>query len=73
MQSPKKTLNKLPDSLSSPRAKLVYYHIVNEGKATLESICDTLNLKKITTYPILSTLVEKGLLQKSKNHYTIPT
>jgi len=71
MNTPER-FQQLPKAVKSPRAKLVYYHILNKGKATLDQICETLNLKKITTYPVLSSLVEKGLLNKSGEMYSLP-
>lgn len=63
------TLSRLPDSITSPNAKLVYLYLVQQTRATLDEICTHLNLKKLTTYPILSTLVDKGYLTKNGDEY----
>lgn len=61
----------IPEEINSSNAKLIYVYMKSVTTATLEQICSALSMKKITLYPIISTLKNKGFITKSNNVYKI--
>lgn len=61
----------IPDEINSSTAKLVYVYLKSVVCATLEQLCSSLSMKKITIYPIISTLTKKGYITKSDNKYSV--
>lgn len=55
----------IPDSLESPRSKLVYLYLTGRESATIERIQTDLKMKKIALYAVLQTLTEKGLIERT--------
>lgn len=59
----------IPEDIKSPRAKLVYLFIQQKSGATIDQICDTLNITKISTLPIVKTLVQKDHVYRENDKY----
>ena len=53
------------DELESPRAKLVYLYVTTTDGATIERLCDDLDVKKGTVLSITGTLRERGYLERT--------
>jgi DNA-binding MarR family transcriptional regulator len=50
----------LPESVHSPRAKLVLLWLYVQGESTVEELVDALGQTRLTIYPVLNTLAESG-------------
>ena len=61
----------VPDGINSSTAKLIYVYIKSVASTTLEQLSSSLNMKKITVYPIISTLIKKGFITQSNNIYKV--
>jgi predicted transcriptional regulator len=61
----------VPSDLESPRAKLVYLFLSTHGEATVSELQSSLDMKKISLYCILSTLCERGLVDRSAESYCL--
>lgn len=61
--------NPVPDDLESPRTKLVYLYLRERGDGSVEQLRTALDMKSITLYPVLGTLVEKEHVQLDGNRY----
>ncbi|WP_135825925.1 TrmB family transcriptional regulator [Halorussus ruber] len=70
VQRPTTTARELPTELDSPRAKLVYLYL-QRGGASIDDLQSDLEVKKITLYSILSTLRERGLVQKQGGQFAV--
>lgn len=55
----------VPDGLSAAESKLVYLFVATSGGATLDDLQSSLDLKKITLFPVLHALSERGLIERS--------
>lgn len=67
---PTTTARELPTELESPRAKLVYLYL-QRGAASIDDLQSDLEVKKITLFSILSTLRERGLVEKQGTQFTV--
>lgn len=72
VQRPTTTARELPTELESPRAKLVYLYLQG-GAASIDDLQSDLEVKKITLFSILSTLRERGLVEKQGSQFTVGT
>lgn len=61
----------VPETLQSPRAKLVYLYLATADAATITDLHDALNCKKITLYSILDTLKRRDLVREVDGQYTL--
>lgn len=52
----------LPDTVTSPQAKLVYLYLVVRGTVTVDELGTALGLPKLALFSILQTLSEYGLV-----------
>ncbi|WP_224268660.1 TrmB family transcriptional regulator [Haloprofundus salinisoli] len=52
----------VPDTLRSPRAKLVYLYLSTHGDASVSELQESLAMTKLTLYSILRTLQGEGLV-----------
>jgi len=59
----------MPDQLTSPRAKLVYFYLVTHGETTIETLRDELNVSLMALYATLGTLREHGLVENDGERY----
>jgi predicted transcriptional regulator len=70
VQRPTTSARELPTELESPRAKLVYLYLQN-GAASIDDLQSDLEVKKITLFSILSTLRERGLVEKQGGRFAV--
>jgi predicted transcriptional regulator len=70
VQRPTTSTRELPTELESPRAKLVYLYLQN-GAASIDDLQSDLEVKKITLFSILSTLRERGLVEKQDGRFAV--
>ncbi len=61
----------VPDEINSSTSKLVYVYLKSVSYATLEQICESLSIKKLTLLPILNRLRKDGLVIKANQEYTV--
>jgi DNA-binding MarR family transcriptional regulator len=61
----------VPEEINSSTAKLIYVYIKSVSSATIEQLSSSLSMKRITLYPIVSTLQQKGFITKSNNLYQV--
>ena len=64
-----RTTEPIPTTLESPRAKLVYLYLAMAREETVENMHNALGIKLISLYPVLETLIEKGLVQRDGSRY----
>lgn len=62
---------KVPSEINSNTAKLVYVYLKSVKESTLEQLCESLSLKKITVLPILSILDKNNFIEKSNQTYVV--
>lgn len=55
----------VPDSLTSPKSKLVYLYLATHGAVTECELCDGLDMKRISLYSVLKTLRKAELIEES--------
>ena len=65
----KPTFEPLPENLTSPRAKLVYFFLKTAGSATVDEIQGTLDMQKIALLSVLKSLSKDGLVERDGNEY----
>lgn len=59
----------VPDELSSPRSKLIYLYLTTVGGCTVDELRTSLGEKVISLYHILSSLVDRGLVERDGRTY----
>lgn len=59
----------LPQTLTSAESKLVYLYLQTEGESTVDDLQQHLGLKKISIYPVLQQLDERGLVRRDGQTY----
>lgn len=59
----------IPDELSAAESKLVYLFVATSGGATVDDLQSSLNIRKITLFPVLDTLSERGLIERTDGTY----
>jgi predicted transcriptional regulator len=62
----------VPDELSAAESKLVYLFVATSGGVTVDDIESSLDMRKITLFPVLDTLSESGLIERRDDGY-VPT
>ncbi|MFB6196549.1 MAG: TrmB family transcriptional regulator [Haloplanus sp.] len=67
-----RTALEVPDAISSAESKLVYVFLTAADGATVEELHDALDLRKITLFPVLETLAERGVIDRDGATY-VPT
>lgn len=60
----------LTEELETPQAKLVYLALLQTEARTTEDLSNLLDLQKITLFDILSTLDERGLIDRDGQYCT---
>lgn len=63
---------RIPDSLASPRSKLIYLYISVSGGASVSELKEALQEPLLTIYKILSTLLERQLIKRDGERF-VPT
>ncbi|MFB6301489.1 MAG: hypothetical protein ABEH78_01305 [Haloferacaceae archaeon] len=61
----------LPDTLQSPRTKLVYLYLRTTAGAGMAELKRSLGMQALALYPILDALVEKGLVERDDDAYVV--
>ena len=61
----------VPTDLESARAKLVYLYLDTRGTATLNDVCEALNIDKGSVLQITSTLRERGYVHQENGEYGV--
>ncbi|WP_440765919.1 MarR family transcriptional regulator [Natronorubrum sp. DTA7] len=61
----------VPNDLESPRAKLVYLYVATTDGASIERLCDDLDVKKGTVLSITGTLRERGYLERTDSGFEL--
>lgn len=54
----------LPPDLGTTGSKLVYLYLAVVGKATMDDLNQTLDMKRLRLYPMLSTMQSDGLVDR---------
>ena len=65
------TLPTLPADLDAPRTKLVYLGLHAVGEATVDELHDRLDEPRLSLYPVLSDLRERGLVVADGEQYRL--
>jgi len=60
----------VPDTIDSPRGKLVYLYLATHDGATETELCEGLEMKRITLYSVLGALRDGGLVTRDGDAYT---
>jgi len=61
----------LPDGIESAQAKLVYLYLRIATEAEVAELATVLGLTRLSLYPILDTLVSRGLAEKRGSVYAV--
>ncbi|WP_318570198.1 TrmB family transcriptional regulator [Salinigranum marinum] len=61
----------LPSELESTSSKLVYLYLRTTGECTVEDLQASLDMKKISLYPLLKSLSKKGLVDCEGETYSL--
>ncbi|WP_226483261.1 MarR family transcriptional regulator [Natrinema amylolyticum] len=69
MMSTSKHQVTVPDGLTSPQAKLIYLALQAQEEATVTDLQQMLRMPKLTLLPILTSLVENELIQRTEAGY----
>ena len=59
----------VPDDLTAADSKLVYLFVAVSDGATVDELQSSLGLKKISLFPVLDTLSERGLIARDDDEY----
>ncbi|MEF8856020.1 MAG: helix-turn-helix domain-containing protein [Haloplanus sp.] len=62
----------VPTDLSSAESKLVYLFLSATDGATVAELHDALDIHKISLFPVLRTLIERGVVTRDGSAY-VPT
>ncbi|WP_372910825.1 TrmB family transcriptional regulator [Salinigranum sp.] len=65
------TTPELPTELDSTSSKLVYLYLHASGACTIDELQSSLEMKKISLYPLLKTLSKKGLVDSEGETYQV--
>jgi DNA-binding IclR family transcriptional regulator len=61
----------LPNELDSTSSKLVYLYLRTAGECTVDDLQSSLDMKKISLYPLLQTLSKQGLVDRDGETYSL--
>lgn len=59
----------LPDDLTAADSKLVYLFVAVSDGATIDDLQSGLDIKKISLFPVLDTLSNRGLIERVEDEY----
>lgn len=60
---------RIPDGIESPRTKLVYLYLSVMGAATIDRLQVDLGVNRLTLFPVLRTLVNRGYVESVGHTY----
>jgi len=63
----------LPNDLTAADSKLVYLFVTVSDGATVDDLQSSLDIKKISLFPVLDTLSERGLIERIDDEYVAAT
>ncbi|WP_435334767.1 TrmB family transcriptional regulator [Haloarchaeobius sp. TZWWS8] len=66
----KSAFEPLPETITSPRAKLVYFFLSVADEATVDEIQDSLGMQKLALLSVLKSLAKEGYISKNGNTYS---
>lgn len=61
----------IPTELDSTSSKLVYLYLRSVGECTIDELQASLDMKKISLYPLLKSLSKKGLVDSEGETYQL--
>jgi predicted transcriptional regulator len=61
----------LPNELDSASSKLVYLYLRTAGECTVDDLQSSLDMKKISLYPLLQTLSKQDLVDREGETYSL--
>lgn len=64
-----RTAVELPRQIESPGSKLVYLYLSTAGKATIDELRTSLDMKHLSLYPVLEVLSREGLVARDGDTY----
>jgi predicted transcriptional regulator len=59
----------VPEELSATESKLVYLFVATADGATVDDLQSSLGLTRLTLFPVLDTLSERGLVEQTDGTY----
>lgn len=59
----------LPNELTAADSKLVYLFVAVSDGATVDDLQTALDIKKISLFPVLDTLSDRGLIERVEDEY----
>jgi len=59
----------LPEELTAADSKLVYLFVSVSDGATVDDLQSSLDIKKISLFPVLDTLSDRGLIERVDEEY----
>lgn len=59
----------MPDTLSSAETKLIYLYLRGTDEATVADMSDDLEIQRLSLFPVLDTLDDRGLVARTDDHY----
>jgi predicted transcriptional regulator len=62
---------RLPEELTSPRAKLVYLYVATHGGASIDELSVRLGMKKLALYSIVELLGSRELIRRDGSRYVL--
>ena len=65
------SIDALPATMNTTGPKLVYLYMQLVRETTIEDLSETLGMKMLTLYPMLSTLEEEGLVERSGETFAV--
>jgi DNA-binding MarR family transcriptional regulator len=60
---------RLPGVLESPQAKLVYLYLATNGESNVRELATGLSASKLALYGVLSTLEDRGVVERDGERY----
>ena len=61
----------IPTELDSPASKLVYLYLETAGASTVNDLQASLDMGKISLYPLLKSLSKRGLVDRDGERYSL--
>ncbi|MFD1634521.1 TrmB family transcriptional regulator [Haloplanus ruber] len=59
----------VPDDLTATDSKLVYLFVTVSDGVTVDDLQSTLDMRKISLFPVLDTLTDRGLIDRVDDEY----
>jgi len=59
----------VPDDITATDSKLVYLFVTVSDGVTVDDLQSTLDMRKISLFPVLDTLTDRGLIDRVDDEY----